>query len=193
MRHLADTTLVLRAQEGDQDAAGELVCRYRERAELIARRFFFAGADTDDVRQEALFGILRAIRSFRPDGGASFKSFVIMCVRRWLVTCTYDHGRGKRRVLSESVRSGRDEDGRVVAIADLLPDPCADVARVAEGRAELARIVEALPALTLAEEQALLAVANGHSYAEIEASFGLGFKTVDNAVQRARRKLRSAA
>lgn len=193
MRHLSDTTLVARARAGDHAATETLVERYRERAERIAARFFFAGGDRDDVRQEALFGILRAIRNFRVDGGSTFSAFVEMCVRRWLATCVVDSMREKRRVLTNSVRTGRDEAGRVVAVVDVLSDPCADVGRVAEGRAELSRIVELLPTLTTTERRALLGVTNGFSYAELEASFGLGFKTADNAVQRARRKLREAA
>jgi RNA polymerase sporulation-specific sigma factor len=95
---IPDITLVARAQRGDRAATEELVSRYRRRAERVALSFFLPGADRDDLRQEAVVGLLKATRTYRPDAGIPFASFFPLCVWRWLATCLRESQPGSRRL-----------------------------------------------------------------------------------------------
>lgn len=203
--HTADPVLVAQAQQGDRAAAAELVRRYTDVAYAVASRFYMPGGDRDDVRQEALLGIVRAIRTFREGRGVPFCGFVRMAVYRWLVTtCTQEPNRQKHRPLNESERTIRNEEGELDAAVAFIEDARADVPALAEQRAELYRIVTALRSLSPLEARCVVAYALGFSYEEIGvlaaatprryAGHGpVDFKGVDNAMQRGRRKLRRAA
>lgn len=194
MTHLPDVTLVARAQQGDRVAVEALVARHPRRAEAVTLSFFVPGSEREDLKQEAVLGLLAAIRDYRSDAGSSFVTFLYLCVWRHLTTFVRASFRDKNRTLGESLRMGREvESGELVSISELIPDPGADVPRQAETRAELGRLLDAMPSLSDLERRSLVAVSFGYSYGELEAVAGTEFKAADNAIQRARRKLRRAA
>lgn len=148
-------------------------------AEAVARGFFFPGADREDVDQEALIGLWKGLRDFNGTGVKG--AFLGMAVRRHLIEKTRQARREKHRPLTEAVRHATNEDGDTVPAVDLLP-----AQRSLEGFApNLLSMIDHLP---LFERRACIGVAIGMEYRELGAP-----KAIDNALQRARRKLRGAA
>lgn len=169
----------------------QLVREYAERARAYARSLGWKlpGADQDDLEQEALIGLLRAVRYYDPALGVPFwPTFARMCIHRWLAWTLRRDNRERAKVLSRAARVLRNEEGELLAITEIVPDPCADVARIAEGRRELRALLEALPLLSELERRAVAGRLQGYSYAEL-GEHG----SIDNALQRARTKLRRAA
>lgn len=149
------------------------------------------GADQQDLEQEALIGLWLAARDYRPRFGVPFPTFARLCIRRRLVDAMKRHNRAKHWPLTESVREsglaldGSSIEGASEAIPDPRPDLCAQVAQTDA----LISILRACEGFTQVERRAFVGWAQGLSYDEI----GGGRKSVDNALQRAKRKLRAAA
>jgi RNA polymerase sporulation-specific sigma factor len=189
-----ETELLLRARAGDDDAVTELLDRYRALARTKARSYFLVGSDRDDVVQEALIGLYKAIRDFEPDRGASFRTFAELCVTRQVVSAVKTANRLKHAPLSTSVsldKPMRDEPG--TCLADLVPalsgsDPALAVVSADELRALQLHLEEVLSDL---EVQVLRHHVEGKSYDQIAAMLQRHVKSVDNALQRIKRKLQT--
>jgi RNA polymerase sigma factor (sigma-70 family) len=164
----------------------ELLIRYRLIAYRVAREFFIPGSDRDDVEQEAMLGLLCGIRTYDP-GRGPLVPHLNAAARQWMRSAIKQANRVKHRPLQSAVREGFAGDGELVAIADLIVDP--RVGGELEARESLRQILAALPSLSPAEREALAFALNGGSYTHD----GLKDKRVDNALQRARQKLRAAA
>jgi RNA polymerase sporulation-specific sigma factor len=169
----------------------ELVMRLRPLAYSIAREFYLPGGDADDVRQEALVGLLSGIRTWRPDGGMALKSFVALAVRRQLITALKGANRQKHRPLDESRRAVANADGEIIPILDVLEAPGTDAFEQLAARDELRRLGRDLRvSLSAMEARCLILWANGASYRQIEEMTDAdSWKAVDRAIQRARWKL----
>jgi RNA polymerase sporulation-specific sigma factor len=193
---MEDAALAAAAQRGDEAAAEELVRRYKGIVVSKASFYFMAGGDREDVVQEGLIGIVKAIRSFDPDGGSSFATFADLCVNRQIISAVKGAARQKHRPLNESISFEQEvetEEGGSALLGNLLAtdsesDPlsqlllreCMDGLR-GGGR-------ESFSALERRVWQLYL---QGRSYEEIAALLDRPLKSVDNAMQRARRKLRA--
>ena len=166
---------------------GVLVIRkledFRPLAYRIATEFFLPGADDDDVRQEAMIGAWKGLRDYRESAGLSLRNFVALCIRRQLATAVKTARRQKHDALTFAVRRLENAEGEVAEVVDLIEDPRADVVDLLAYREALEHM--AAVRLSPIERHALLGIADGYSYAEL----GADFKRLDNAVQRARRKL----
>lgn len=162
----------------------ELVRQHIGVAFNIASDFFIPGASFDDVRQEALIGLLQAIRSHDPELGP-FRPFAAKVIHRRLMDAVTAALRGKQLPLTQSVREGRDDDHALISIIDLIPDPNSDPADRFERRQELRNVLSALRALPPLERESLAHVMAGREY--------VGNKRLDNAAYRARAKLKAAA
>src|SRR5262245_56716415 len=145
--------------------APALWTRNRGLARSIAHQYFIPGADRDDVQQEALIGLWEAARLWDKERGASFATFASLVIHRRLHTCLKAANRRKHRFLTDASR-------------DL------DLGTVEEPGGQLALILEALPSLSELERQSLADSLNG---------VPIRSKRYDNALQRARRKLRKVA
>jgi RNA polymerase sporulation-specific sigma factor len=164
-----------------------LVASHRGLAEAIASDYFIPGADREDVIQEALIGLLVAARMF--DGRGEFKAFAGMVVRRWVQTEVTRARREKRRPITEAVRTLRDpETGDDWAASELIEDHYSNVLDLLTGREDYARFAAAVRSLTDLERRAIAALVN-----EEHPHSGGTDKSLDNALQRARAKLRKAA
>ena len=189
-----ETELILRARAGDDAAVHELLDRYRVLARTKARSYFLVGSDRDDVVQEGMIGLYKAIRDFQPDKGASFRTFAELCVTRQIVTAVKASTRLKHAPLSTSVSLDRpvgDEDAG--SLGDLLPacssnDPASAVVSADQLRALQLHFDEVLSDL---EQQVLRHHVEGKSYDEIAAMLQRHVKSVDNALQRIKRKLQA--
>lgn len=174
----SDETLWEKAVAGDVSAEEALIGRYQRLVRACARPLFLAGGDSEDLLQEGLLGLLAAIRSYRPEGEASFKTYAEVCVRSRLFSAVRAAGRAKHRPLNTSV-SLEVEGGET-------PDPEAVVID-RESRAERMHQLESQ--LSPFEREVLGCYLGGLSYSEIAARTQRSAKSVDNAVQRIRRKL----
>jgi RNA polymerase sporulation-specific sigma factor len=189
IRALPDAMLATLAQAGNNRAEAELARRYDRLATGIACEFYLPGGDEDDVRQEARVGLLRAIRMFNTDRGIPFAAYARFAITRQLITALKAAQRGKHAPLTDSARiTANAETGETVALIEELPDLDSDPADVYARTERLALIVAAFRQLTPLEQRWLRAVAAGDSVHAGEKN-----KQADNAVQRARLKLRRAA
>jgi RNA polymerase sporulation-specific sigma factor len=154
-------------------------------AYTIADTYYLPGAERDDLRQEALIGLWNATLAYQPHlAPAGFIPFARLCIERHVLTAVKNATRRKHLSLTRAAREGRDDNGELLPIIDLLPAPCPFLRL--DTRDEVRALVAAINTLlSAAERSALIHVVNGDPYA--------GDKTVDNAVQRARVKLRAAA
>jgi RNA polymerase sporulation-specific sigma factor len=184
-----DEQLVIRAQNGSHRAKAVLVARYDQLATGIASQYFLAGGDRDDLRQEARIGLLKAVRDYRIGAGTSFKTFAALCALRQVITAVKTATRAKHRPLTDSARVGVSESGEPIEILDLLPSElCLDPYLIAVAREELERLARGAASLSDLERHWLGVVARGET-----VHVGGKNKTADNAIQRARLKLKEAA
>jgi len=191
---LTDLELVERFQSGCQDALQVVITRYRRFARAKARSYFLVGADSDDVEQEALIGLYTAARDFRPEHQSSFRAFAELCITRQIITAIKTATRQKHQPLNQylsisGVRGGDDPGER--SVEELLhnhheTDPADHVVsgeRMAAVRETMARMLSEL------EVDVLRLYVEGKSYQEIGEQLGRHVKSIDNALQRIKRKL----
>ncbi|HYX44830.1 MAG TPA: RNA polymerase sporulation sigma factor SigH [Acidimicrobiales bacterium] len=190
---LTDDHLVGLFRQGDVGALELLLERYRRFARSKARTYFLVGADYDDIEQEGMIGLFKAVRDFRPDRQSSFRAFAELCVTRQIITAIKSATRQKHQPLNQYVslsglRGPDTADDRL--IDDLLdhqvPDPADEVVSwesMAEMRAVMAEMLSRL------EVDVLRLYVEGRSYQEISALLGRHVKSIDNALQRIKRKL----
>jgi RNA polymerase sporulation-specific sigma factor len=190
-----DIELVAAFQRGCQDSLQVVITRYRRFARAKARSYFLVGADSDDVEQEALIGLYKAARDFRPEHQSSFRAFAELCITRQIITAIKTATRQKHQALNQYVsisggRSGDDSHERTVEELIHLHHHDSDPADrvVADERFEVMR--ERLAGvLSGLEVDVLRLYVEGKSYQEIGDHLGRHVKSIDNALQRIKRKL----
>ncbi|MCU1453710.1 MAG: polymerase, sigma-24 subunit, subfamily [Acidimicrobiales bacterium] len=191
---LTDHALAAIAQAGDPDAFTALIDRYRRFARAKSRGYFLVGGDADDLEQEALIGLYKAVRDFRPEHLASFRAFAELCITRQLITAIKTATRQKHQPLNQYVSisgtRGSDDAGEraeeEMLPTELLGDPADRV--VAEERMAGMRssMRERLSDL---EVEVLGLYVAGNSYQDIAERLDRHVKSIDNAIQRIKRKL----
>ncbi|MCU4186964.1 RNA polymerase sporulation sigma factor SigH [Acidiferrimicrobium sp. IK] len=189
-----DEELVARWQGGDEVALEELLLRYRRFARAKARTYFLVGADADDIEQEGLIGLYKAARDFQADRQVSFRAFAELCVTRQVISAIKAATRQKHQPLNRYVsisaaRGGDDAAERTVE--DLLDDHrIADPADEVISREQLGAMRATVAgALSGFEVEVLRLYVEGTSYQEIGLRLGRHVKSIDNALQRIKRKL----
>jgi RNA polymerase sporulation-specific sigma factor len=194
-RELEDLQLVLRARNGDGTALDFLIRRYTGFVRLKASSYFLAGGDGEDLIQEGLIGLYKAVRDFRPDKETSFRSFAELCVTRQIITAIKTATRFKHAPLNTYVSfshspAGHDSDGDCT-LGDALPGPGVDDPSVCViSSEELQSLVFTLgTGLSSLESNALRLYLDGLSYEEMAEELGCDTKTIDNALQRVKRKI----
>ncbi len=192
----SDDDLVMLFRQGHLEALELLFERYRRFTRAKARAYFLVGADRDDIEQEGLIGLFKAVRDYRPERESSFRAFAELCVTRQIMTAIKSATRHKHQPLNQYIslsgfRSIDEGDDRIVD--DLLddhqvPDP-ADVVVSSERMDEMrACIAEMLSRL---EVDVLNLYLEGRSYQDIGEVLERHPKSIDNALQRIKRKLES--
>lgn len=189
-----DATLVRAAQGGDQTASAELLRRYRGLIRCKARSYYLVGADRDDVIQEGMIGLYKAIRDYDPTRQASFHSFAELCVTRQIITAVKSSTRRKHTPLNGYVSLSRpasaDEDGERLLEDILAAKEICDPAEIVIGAWETKYIRDGIvSALSEFETSVLRLYTAGRSYQEIADQLGRHTKAVDNALQRVKRKM----
>jgi RNA polymerase sporulation-specific sigma factor len=194
-RELEDLQLVLRARNGDGAALDVLIRRYTGFVRLKASSYFLAGGDSEDLVQEGLIGLYKAVRDFRPDKETSFRSFAELCVTRQIITAIKTATRFKHAPLNTYVSfshtpAGQDSDSECT-LGDALPGPSVDDPSVCViSTEELQSLVFTLGSgLSQLEADALRLYLEGSSYEQMAEELGCDTKTIDNALQRVKRKI----
>jgi RNA polymerase sporulation-specific sigma factor len=194
-RELEDLQLVLRARHGDGGALDSLIRRYTSFVRLKASSYFLAGGDSEDLVQEGLIGLYKAVRDFRADKETSFRSFAELCVTRQIITAIKTATRFKHAPLNSYVSfshtpAGQESEGECT-LGDALPGPSVNDPSVCViSTEELQALVGCLGAgLSPLEADALRLYLEGESYESMAAELGCDTKTIDNALQRVKRKI----
>ena len=187
--------LVLKARNGSGAALDTLIKRYTGFVRLKASSYFLAGGDSDDLIQEGLIGLYKAVRDFRPDKETSFRSFAELCVTRQIITAIKTATRYKHAPLNTYVSfshtpAGQDSDSECT-LGDALPGPGVDDPSVCViSTEELQSLVFCLgTGLSPLEADALRLYLEGDSYETMAEKLGCDTKTIDNALQRVKRKV----
>lgn len=166
---------IRQAADGDQEAFGRIVHRMEPLIHAQINNLRCDGAEDEDMAQEALVGLLAAVRTYRPDGGAAFTTYATTCIRNRLLT----------------VLRGLQPPPEPLPDSTDVSDPTADPALQIQEQEESERLIGGLRRrLTPMEYQVLLLRLSDCSYEEIANRMGVSKKAVDNAVQRIRRKFR---
>jgi RNA polymerase sporulation-specific sigma factor len=194
-RELEDLQLVIRARNGDGTALDALIRRYTGFVRLKASSYFLAGGDSEDLIQEGLIGLYKAVRDFRADKETSFRSFAELCVTRQIITAIKTATRFKHTPLNTYVSfshtpAGQDPDSECT-LGDALPGPSVDDPSICViSTEELQSLVFTLgTGLSQLESDALRLYLEGSSYEEMAEELGCDTKTIDNALQRVKRKV----
>jgi len=189
-----EMTLICAAQQGNEAASAVLVSRYKGFVRCKARSYFLAGADRDDVVQEGMIGLYKAIRDYDPSRQASFRSFAELCITRQLITAIKSASRQKHSPLNTYVSlsrsaSAEEEGDRVLADILAAREVC-DPAEIVIAAWETASIREGfLQVLSPFEREVLRLYVEGKSYQEVADALERGVKSIDNALQRIKRKI----
>jgi len=190
----SDEGLVELAQSGSDVAIDALLTRYRHYARAKARTYFLAGADKEDIVQEGMIGLYKAIRDFAPEHNTAFRAFAELCITRQIITAIKTATRQKHQPLNSYVSlnrpiAGGDDDDRSLADSietSEVADPAELVISAEEVRTIKAQMGEVLSPF---EVEVLEHYIDGRSYQQIADMLGRHVKSIDNALQRIKRKL----
>lgn len=193
--NMTDEALVERSHAGDARADETLCERYKNIVRIKARPYFLIGADREDLVQEGMIGLYKAIRDYTPDHNAVFRSFAEMCIVRQLISAIKRATRKKHAPLNTYVSlygsTFAEEDNRERPLLDTMAmvrtESPEDAFISKESTEHILGSIEKL--LTPLEKQVLDLFMDGYSYQQIAAALSRGTKTVDNALQRIKRKL----
>lgn len=190
---LADEQVAELSAEGDKDAAEYLLAKYKNLVRARAKQYFMAGADRDDIMQEGMIGLFKAIRDFDPTKQASFRGFAEICIRRQIITAVKTASRRKHTPLNSYISLSMPvyEDESERTLVDMLAeresvDPEEMFLRREKAETMEAEINQKLSGL---EQTVLSLYLGGMNYQEIAVELGRTPKSIDNALQRIKRKL----
>lgn len=192
----ADEELVARARAGDDQAQETLLLRYRGMVRAKAHCYFLAGADRDDLVQEGMIGLYRAIGEYDAAHRTSFRTFAELCVGRQVIDAVRSATRHKHQPLNNYLSFHRpvlvDDDGACALVDLLAAEPGCDPAEqvlLADRLHHLQRHFDAV--LSDLEAEVLQLHVDGRSYQEIANRLRRHTKSVDNALQRIKRKVQA--
>lgn len=192
-RNMADEDVIAYARAGDNLAAEHLLSKYRCIAESKARTYFLVGADRDDVIQEGMIGLFKAIRDYRSDKPAGFRVFAEICVTRQIISAVKSATRQKHVPLNRGISlhyaaSGYEPSSVLI---DILPNGCViDPEKILLESDVMERLDSAAQKhLSSLEAKVLRCYMQGMSYWEMSRLLSCCAKSIDNALQRAKRKI----
>lgn len=190
---VSDEALILRFRAGDEDAVVELYERYKQLVRSKTRSYFLVGADYEDIIQEGMIGLYKAICDFDPARETSFPAFADLCVRRQILTAIKMATRKKHGPLNSYVSLNRpryDDDPRSDWSESVAAARVSDPEELLIDNEKCAFVSRALDdMLTPLERGVLEPYLQGFSYQQIAKKRGVGVKSVDNAIQRIKKKL----
>ena len=189
---MSDDDVVVLAQQGDGEALEFLLDKYKNFVRGRARSYFLVGADHEDIVQEGMIGLYKSIRDFKPDKQSSFRAFAELCVKRQIITAIKTATRQKHVPLNSYVSLNKplygEESDRT--LLDVIEGRVTNPEELFIGQEDMSHIQEQIgTVLSDLEQQVLSAFLDGKSYQEIAEMLGRHVKSIDNALQRVKRKL----
>ena len=191
-KFMTDEVLAGLAQAGDREAEDILIRRYVEMIRGKAHLYFIVGADSEDVIQEGMIGLFKAIHDYSGNREATFKTFAELCINRQILTAVKTASRRKHQPLNDSVSLSTpvDETGGGTLEESLGGDMASNPEAVfMENTLSLLLTDENSTLFSSMERRVLKEYLAGKKYPEIAQSLGKSYKAVDNAMQRIRRKI----
>lgn len=192
-KNMLDEEVVLEAKEGNVRAQEYLINKYKNFVKAKAKSYFLIGADREDIYQEGMIGLYKAIRDFRTDRLASFKAFAELCITRQIITAIKTATRQKHIPLNTYISLNKpiydDESDRT--LMDILSEAkVSDPEELVISREEIGYIQNEMEeVLSSLEMEVLMSYIDGKSYQEIACDLDRHAKSIDNALQRVKRKL----
>ncbi|MDR7417152.1 MAG: RNA polymerase sporulation sigma factor SigH [Armatimonadota bacterium] len=190
---MLDEDLVEAAKRGDDRASEYLINKYRNFVRVKAKAYFLVGADREDIIQEGMIGLYKAIRDFRRDKLSSFRAFAELCITRQIITAIKTATRQKHIPLNSYISLNKpiyDEDSDRTLLDVISGMKVADPEELVINREASARMRDRIRRnLSELEHRVLTAYLEGKSYQEMAAELRRHVKSIDNALQRVKRKL----
>ncbi|NLW46855.1 MAG: RNA polymerase sporulation sigma factor SigH [Firmicutes bacterium] len=190
---MLDESIVEAAREGDDVAQEYLINKYKNFVRAKARSYFLIGADREDIIQEGMIGLYKAIRDFRNDKLASFRAFAELCITRQIITAIKTATRQKHIPLNSYVSLNKpiyDEESDRTLLDVLSGTKVTDPEELVISREEFVDIEHKMGEfLSDLEWKVLMSYLDGRSYQEIAKDLRRHVKSIDNALQRVKRKL----
>lgn len=188
-----DEDLINKIKSGDNDALEFLLNKYKEIVNMKVSRYFIVGAEKEDIMQEGLIGLYKAIKGYDTEKQNSFRSFANLCIERQLITAIKSSNRQKHMPLNSylslnmSAYDDAEEDTSIFEVfdANVIEDPL-DTITKREYYKSVENVIE--KSLSPFERQVLTELVNGNSYTVIAEKLDSPVKSVDNAIQRIRKK-----
>ncbi|WP_172199095.1 MULTISPECIES: RNA polymerase sporulation sigma factor SigH [Saccharibacillus] len=188
-----DEEVVEAVRAGDSEALEYLIHKYRNFVRAKARSYFLIGADREDIIQEGMIGLYKAIRDFRGDRLASFKAFAEICITRQIITAIKTATRQKHIPLNSYVSLDKpiyEEDSDRTLLDVICVSQVCDPEELVINREEFTGLENKMSEiLSELERQVLMLYLDGRSYQEIAVDLRRHVKSIDNALQRVKRKL----
>lgn len=188
-----DEDIVDAIREGDSDALEYLINKYRNFVRAKARSYFLIGADREDIIQEGMIGLYKSIRDFRGDKLSSFKAFAELCVTRQIITAIKTATRQKHIPLNSYVSLDKpiyDEDSDRTLLDVICGNRVTDPEELIINKEEFDGLEDKMgEILSELERKVLMLYLDGRSYQEIAVDLDRHVKSIDNALQRVKRKL----
>ncbi len=192
-RHITDEQAVELSHQGDNLAEEYLLDKYKNFVRSRARSYFLIGADHEDIVQEGMIGLYKAIRDYRPDKLSSFRAFAELCITRQIITAIKTATRQKHIPLNSYISLNKplyDEESDRTLMDVIMEGRTSNPEEIIINREDLLNINDKIKeVLSGLEQDVLNAYLDGKSYQEIAESLGRHVKSIDNALQRVKRKL----
>ncbi len=187
---MTDEELALQARQGDTKALNDIFGKYKNIVNKISRSYFLLGGEFEDIIQEGMIGLYKAIQNFSDNKNASFKTFASMCIKHQIISAIKVASSQKNMVLSSALpiseQNDEEDDSLEIILPSSLPQPDQTVFEK-ESIAELQeKIKKTLSAL---EIKVLSLYLKGFSYNEISEKANMSKKSIDNALTRIKSKL----
>lgn len=191
--NMLDEEIVLSAREGNATSLEYIINKYKNFVRAKARSYFLIGADKEDIVQEGMIGLYKAIRDFRNDKLSSFRAFAELCITRQIITAIKTATRQKHIPLNSYVSLNKpiyDEESDRTLLDILTATKITDPEELIISREELVSIESKIgEILSDLELEVLMSYLQGKSYQEIAFDLDRHVKSIDNALQRVKRKL----
>ncbi|MCB5935265.1 MULTISPECIES: RNA polymerase sporulation sigma factor SigH [Bacillaceae] len=191
--NMDDEQLVEMVHKGDSEALDYLIHKYRQFVRAKARSYFLIGADREDIVQEGMIGLFKAIRDYKDDKSSSFKAFAELCITRQIITAIKTATRQKHIPLNSYVSLDKpvyDEESDRTLMDMLTETKSLDPEELIINQEEFDHIeIKMAELLSDLEREVLALYLDGQSYQEISGELNRHVKSIDNALQRVKRKL----
>lgn len=188
-----ENSILSLAKDGDALSVEYIIEKYKNFVKAKSRTYFLIGADREDIIQEGMIGLYKAIRDYSPEAGSSFKSFADLCITRQIITAIKTATRQKHRPLNSYISLNKpayDEDNEKDLIDSIIEKQHFDPEEIMINRERIVLIEKELSKnLSKYETDVLKGYLGGKTYQEIAVKLGKTEKSIDNALQRIKKKI----